>query len=171
MRGRRGKRDGQHRGDDRDRPVGRAVDPVAPTRHAGDLRAMVMRDDSDELGRSARKDRRRIVGPLLGQGSELGLLFDSIVFLSSYATVLDGGMDRRDAPLVHQGQRSLVTLAASQRHVAMATPATGSDAVARRAFGRSAKVPVGARIQALRDDEFWQRLDLSQSSRVSPVTS
>ena len=53
VRGRRRQRKRQHRCHDGDRPVGGAVDPVAPTGHPADFGPVIVREHVDELGRGA----------------------------------------------------------------------------------------------------------------------
>ena len=61
MRRRGRKSERQHRGANRDRPVGGAVDAVAPARHARDLRAVIVRKNGDVF--AARLRKRRIENP------------------------------------------------------------------------------------------------------------
>ena len=57
VRGRGRERHRQHGADDGDRPIAGAVDAVAPSGHAGDLGAVVMRQHGDELRPGAREHR------------------------------------------------------------------------------------------------------------------
>ena len=82
MRLRRRKRDRQHRSDTGYRPVRRAIEPIAPAHHSGQLASVVVRERIDELDRVGRKDRRPLlcgIGPngYVFFGDHNGLAWDA----------------------------------------------------------------------------------------------
>lgn len=64
-------RDRQQRGNDGDRPIGGVIDALAPSRHAGDLGAIIVDGGGDRFRAGFRQRRYRYRGCIVGHGGLL----------------------------------------------------------------------------------------------------